>query len=463
MRLPRHGTVVLFSDFLSPLDEIQALIGRFAAVPVTGYLLQILDPAETALPYQGRIRFRGLERDGDALIPRVESVRDAYAERLKAQQDGLASICTTAGFGFGVHRTDHPPEMALLTLYQALAADDLAAALSPWPDSAISPRPRHRTLPLGTSDDLRRPLGLARPAGPAAAVVAAARHPAGAALAKSSPPIRFLLGLNATEETPARTPWWLLALRLLAAGLVIVALARPVLDAGTALAGKGPVLLVMDNGWASADDWVAPQGSRRRAAGPRRTRRPQGRPADHRAGRQRRPDRGLRHHAGRRPARPPRRDAAAALAVRSRRRRRCHAHWHADAGADNADASVIYVPDGLTDGADFARFAAALRDAGPVTEICCDTGVRAGCCCRPPARPTASSRTSRRRPQPPPPRPVVLAAERRRPHPGPHQHHHAGRRLRRLRPHPAAAGTAQPADPAGAGRPAQRRLRRAAG
>jgi uncharacterized protein (DUF58 family) len=122
VRLPRHGTVVLFSDFLSPLPEIKALIGRFAAVPVNGYLLQILDPAETALPYQGRIRFRGMEREGEALIPRVESVRDAYAERLKAQQDGLATICATAGFGFGVHRSDHPPEMALLMLHQALAA-----------------------------------------------------------------------------------------------------------------------------------------------------------------------------------------------------------------------------------------------------------------------------------------------------------------------------------------------------
>ena len=122
VRLPRHGTVVLFSDFLAPLPEIKVLIGRFAAVPVTGYLLQILDPAETALPYQGRIRFRGMEREGEALIPRVESVRDAYAERLKAQQDGLATICATAGFGFGVHRSDHPPEMALLMLHQALAA-----------------------------------------------------------------------------------------------------------------------------------------------------------------------------------------------------------------------------------------------------------------------------------------------------------------------------------------------------
>ena len=118
--LPRHASVVLFGDFLSPLAEIQAMVGMLSAVPVTGYLLQILDPAETLLPYVGRIRFRGLEREGDTLVPRVETVRDEYARRLKAQQDGLAAICTAAGFGFGIHRTDHPPEAALLTLYAAL-------------------------------------------------------------------------------------------------------------------------------------------------------------------------------------------------------------------------------------------------------------------------------------------------------------------------------------------------------
>ena len=59
VRLPRHGTVVLFSDFLSPPDDIRAMLGRFAAVPVTGHLLQILDPAEAPLPYRGPVRFRG--------------------------------------------------------------------------------------------------------------------------------------------------------------------------------------------------------------------------------------------------------------------------------------------------------------------------------------------------------------------------------------------------------------------
>lgn len=120
--LPRHARVVLLGDFLSPLPEIQAAVGRLTAIPVSGYLLQVLDPAEADLPYAGRIRFRGLEREGDTLIPRVEGVRDEYGRRLKAQQDGLAAICAAAGFGFGIHRTDHSPETALLGLYIALTA-----------------------------------------------------------------------------------------------------------------------------------------------------------------------------------------------------------------------------------------------------------------------------------------------------------------------------------------------------
>lgn len=70
------------------------------------------------------------------------------------------------------------------------------------------------------------------------------------------PPIGLLAGLDATEETAARTPPWLLALRLLAAGLVIAALARPVLRTGDELAGSGAVLLVIDTGWAAAPDWT---------------------------------------------------------------------------------------------------------------------------------------------------------------------------------------------------------------
>ncbi len=75
------------------------------------------------------------------------------------------------------------------------------------------------------------------------------------------PAIRLLRDLVAREETPARTPWWLLLLRLVITALIILALAGPLLNPRSALPGSGPLLLVVDNGWAAARDWP----TRRRA------------------------------------------------------------------------------------------------------------------------------------------------------------------------------------------------------
>jgi hypothetical protein len=69
------------------------------------------------------------------------------------------------------------------------------------------------------------------------------------------PAIRLLLGLVPREETPARTPWWLILLRTVLAALIIIALAHPLLNPQTRLAGDGPVALIIDDGWAAARDW----------------------------------------------------------------------------------------------------------------------------------------------------------------------------------------------------------------
>ena len=71
------------------------------------------------------------------------------------------------------------------------------------------------------------------------------------------PAIALLLRLAPREETPARTPWWLLLLRLLIAAAVIVALAHPLLNPQAQLAGNGPMILVVDDGWAAARNWEA--------------------------------------------------------------------------------------------------------------------------------------------------------------------------------------------------------------
>ena len=74
------------------------------------------------------------------------------------------------------------------------------------------------------------------------------------------PPLRLLAGLSSREESAVRTPWWLLALRLTLAVSLILGAARPLLNAGE-LAGSGPVYLLVDDGWASANSWTERQAS----------------------------------------------------------------------------------------------------------------------------------------------------------------------------------------------------------
>jgi hypothetical protein len=69
------------------------------------------------------------------------------------------------------------------------------------------------------------------------------------------PPLALLLRLGRREETPARTPWWLLLLRLTIAALLILGFARPVLNPEAAIAGDGPLLVVLDDGWPAAPGW----------------------------------------------------------------------------------------------------------------------------------------------------------------------------------------------------------------
>src|SRR5215472_5368746 len=75
------------------------------------------------------------------------------------------------------------------------------------------------------------------------------------------PAIRLLLGLVPHEETPARTPLWLILLRMLLAALVILAVAHPLLNPQTRLASTGPIIVVVDDDWAAARDWPARQAA----------------------------------------------------------------------------------------------------------------------------------------------------------------------------------------------------------
>ncbi len=70
------------------------------------------------------------------------------------------------------------------------------------------------------------------------------------------PPTRLLFDIAPKEETPSRTPWWLTALRLLAAALIILAAAGPTWNPQSGVGGsKAALVILLDDGWSAAASW----------------------------------------------------------------------------------------------------------------------------------------------------------------------------------------------------------------
>ncbi|MDS4072468.1 MAG: BatA domain-containing protein, partial [Defluviicoccus sp.] len=69
------------------------------------------------------------------------------------------------------------------------------------------------------------------------------------------PPLQILAGLVDRDRVAVRTPWWLIVLRLSLAGALILAAAEPLLSEGKDRHLEGPLLIVVDDGWASAKNW----------------------------------------------------------------------------------------------------------------------------------------------------------------------------------------------------------------
>ena len=65
------------------------------------------------------------------------------------------------------------------------------------------------------------------------------------------PPLRLLVGLDPNETTPARTPWPILALRLAIGAFIILSMAEPLWNSFAALSGSGPLLVLIDDGFAA--------------------------------------------------------------------------------------------------------------------------------------------------------------------------------------------------------------------
>jgi len=123
-RIGRYANCLVFSDFLDRADEIQASLQRIADQNARGYLVQVLDPAEETLPYDGRVEFVASETGERITAERAGELRDQYQSRLLAHRAELEQVARKLQWPFLCHHTDRPAEEALLTLHTRMAGLD---------------------------------------------------------------------------------------------------------------------------------------------------------------------------------------------------------------------------------------------------------------------------------------------------------------------------------------------------
>ncbi len=118
--IKKNAHIIIFSDFLDPLNNIEKMVKNIAKDNSNGHLVQILDPAEKLLPFKGRIVFNNPENEFSTMIGKVESVRNIYKNRIKDHYEGLKNIASLNGWTLTQHVTDNSPESALISIYNGI-------------------------------------------------------------------------------------------------------------------------------------------------------------------------------------------------------------------------------------------------------------------------------------------------------------------------------------------------------
>lgn len=122
-RLPRFSSAVLAGDFFEKPEEIARAFTAIAAAGVRGHVVQITDPAEETLPYQGRVEFQEMAGPSRFVAARAEALRSDYGNALAAHRARLRDLCRSIGWSFTVHRTDQAPAALLLGLHQLISGE----------------------------------------------------------------------------------------------------------------------------------------------------------------------------------------------------------------------------------------------------------------------------------------------------------------------------------------------------
>jgi uncharacterized protein (DUF58 family) len=111
---------VFISDFMGDIKRVETSLSTAMSRGVRGALVQVLDPAEQAFPYDGRSIFTANGSKHQFETNKASGLRDDYLGRLAERQDILSHMAQNAGWTFTTHVTDQPAQAVLVWLYTVL-------------------------------------------------------------------------------------------------------------------------------------------------------------------------------------------------------------------------------------------------------------------------------------------------------------------------------------------------------
>jgi uncharacterized protein (DUF58 family) len=114
----KRGLVVLISDLLAPVDDLQTKLSYLRSRGHDVVVLRVLDPAEVDFTFAAPGMFHDLESGRTIYIDPV-AARSEYKRRFSEHATQLRDACAQLGIDFAQLTTDRPLELALFDLLHA--------------------------------------------------------------------------------------------------------------------------------------------------------------------------------------------------------------------------------------------------------------------------------------------------------------------------------------------------------
>lgn len=108
----KRGMLVVLSDMLAPLDDLETKLSYFRARGHEVVLFQILDPAELTLDFDEPTLFHDVETGREIYVD-PSLARERYVNNLQRHLDAVQSSCDKLGIDVFRLTTDQPLESAL--------------------------------------------------------------------------------------------------------------------------------------------------------------------------------------------------------------------------------------------------------------------------------------------------------------------------------------------------------------